>query len=93
MILSYLGQKVEVHYRRDWQQARVQNVREPRIHDVESGIDRVIRLLKERPAAEGCWISWGAIRVCWMNRVRRRTRSRIKRPITGLTCCVMWRSA
>ena len=48
MILWYLGQKSEVQYRLDWQQAGVRNVREPSIHDVESGIDRVIRLLKER---------------------------------------------
>jgi hypothetical protein len=48
VVMFYVGQKAEVQARLDWQQAGVRNVREPSIHDVECGIDRVIRLLKQR---------------------------------------------
>lgn len=42
----YVGQKAEEQVRRDWIAAGVRNVREPSVHEVESGIDRVIELLK-----------------------------------------------
>lgn len=48
-VLSYqVGQPGEVQVRTDWQAAGVPNVRAPSVHDVESGIDRVIGLLRER---------------------------------------------
>jgi hypothetical protein len=41
-----VGQKAEVQQRLDWKRAGVRNVFEPDVHDVASGIDRVISLLK-----------------------------------------------
>lgn len=48
VVLWYVGQKAEVQVRLDWQAAGIWNVREPSVHDVEAGIDRVTTLLKER---------------------------------------------
>lgn len=47
VISRFIGQKSEVQQRLDWQSEGVRNVNEPPVHDVESGIDRVIALLKE----------------------------------------------
>lgn len=47
VIMWYVGQKAETQQRMDWKQAGVKNVREPSIHDVEGGIDRVISLIKK----------------------------------------------
>lgn len=47
VVMFYVGQKAEVQQRLDWQAAGVYNVAEPTIHDVESGIDKIIQLLKE----------------------------------------------
>jgi hypothetical protein len=47
VVLWYVGQKAEVQQRLDWQAAGVPNVREPSIHEVESGIDRVIQLWRQ----------------------------------------------
>jgi hypothetical protein len=47
VISWHLGQKSELQQRLDWQSAGVPNVFEPSIHDVESGIDRVIQLLRQ----------------------------------------------
>lgn len=47
VVMFYVGQKAEVQQRLDWQAAGVHNVAEPTIHDVESGIDKIIQLLKE----------------------------------------------
>ncbi len=44
--LWFVGQKAETQQRMDWIAAGVRNVREPSVHDVESGIDRVIELFK-----------------------------------------------
>jgi hypothetical protein len=43
-----VGQKSELQTRLDWQEAGIQNVSEPNVHEVEAGIDRVITLLKQR---------------------------------------------
>jgi len=48
VIMWYVGQKSELQTRLDWQQAGIMNVSEPSIHEVEGGIDRVIRLLKQK---------------------------------------------
>ena len=48
VIMWYVGQKSELQTRLDWQQAGVYNVSEPAVHEVEAGIDRVIKLLKQR---------------------------------------------
>lgn len=42
----FIGQKAEVQQRMDWIAAGVTNVKEPNVHDVESGIDRVIQLFR-----------------------------------------------
>lgn len=47
VISWHLGQKSEKQQRLDWQDAGVSNTQEPPIHDVESGIDKVIQLLRE----------------------------------------------
>lgn len=47
VISWHVGQKAEVQQRLDWQGAGIPNVFEPDIHDVESGIDRVIQLLRQ----------------------------------------------
>jgi len=47
VIRYYVGQKSETQQRLDWQQAGVRNVAAPTVHDVESGIDRVVQLLRE----------------------------------------------
>lgn len=47
VVRFFVGQKAEVQVRLDWQQAGVYNVAEPSVHEVESGIDRVIQLFKQ----------------------------------------------
>lgn len=47
VVLYAVGQKSEVQQRLDWKAAGVDNVIEPPFHDVESGIDRVIGLLRQ----------------------------------------------
>jgi hypothetical protein len=41
-----VGQKAEKQQRLDWQKAGVSNVIEPPVHDVESGLDSIIALLR-----------------------------------------------
>jgi len=48
VVLHFVGNKGEVQQRLDWQAAGVMNVSEPPISDVESGIDAIISLLKQR---------------------------------------------
>ncbi len=43
----FVGQKSEKQQRTDWRQAGMRNVKPPPVHDVESGIDRVISLLRQ----------------------------------------------
>ena len=47
VVVWAVGQKSEVQQRLDWQAAGVPNVVEPPFHDVESGIDRIIGLLRQ----------------------------------------------
>lgn len=47
VVVWAVGQKSEVQQRLDWQAAGVPNVVEPPFHDVESGIDRIIALLRQ----------------------------------------------
>lgn len=47
VIAWYVGAKSESQQRADWQAAGARPVREPPTHDVESGIDRVIALIRE----------------------------------------------
>jgi hypothetical protein len=47
-IAYFLGQRSETQQRLDWSDAGVRPVFPPPFHDVESGIDRVIELLKTR---------------------------------------------
>lgn len=47
IIAHFVGAKSESQQRMDWSSAGAKNVREPITHDVESGIDRIIRLLRE----------------------------------------------
>lgn len=47
VITWHVGQKAETQQRLDWKAAGVPNVKEPSVHDVESGIDRVIQLWKQ----------------------------------------------
>jgi hypothetical protein len=49
VISWHVGQKSESQQRMDWVQAGINNVKEPPIHDVESGIDKIIGLLREFP--------------------------------------------
>lgn len=46
VIMHYVGQKAEGQIRLDWMAAGIHNVSEPPFHEVESGIDKVIELLK-----------------------------------------------
>ena len=46
VVLYVVGQKAETQARLDWAAAGVYNVAEPPVHDVESGIDAVIELLR-----------------------------------------------
>lgn len=47
VVVWAVGQKSEVQQRLDWAAEGLHNVVAPPFHDVESGIDRVIRLLRE----------------------------------------------
>lgn len=47
VVTWHVGQKSEEQQRLDWIDAGVPNVKEPPIHDVEGGIDKVIQLLRE----------------------------------------------
>lgn len=47
VIMYFVGQKAETQQRMDWYAAGVTNISEPPVHDVLSGIDRVIELLRE----------------------------------------------
>lgn len=47
VISWHVGQKAETQQRMDWTAAGAPNVFEPPIHDVESGIDRVIQLFRQ----------------------------------------------
>lgn len=47
VVMFFVGQKAETQQRMDWYAAGVTNIAEPPFHDVESGIDKVIELLKQ----------------------------------------------
>lgn len=47
VVMYFVGQRAETQQRMDWQAAGVYNVSEPPFHDVESGIDKIITLLKQ----------------------------------------------
>ena len=47
VVLRAIGSKSEKYWREDYRRAGAEGVREPDTHDVEEGIDRIVRLLKQ----------------------------------------------